>query len=230
MNRNYHKLRLTVLSILAISAYVFMVGYSLGKETDDFLLGWNMGQTQAEIDNGVKSEEEFQDVYYLNLKPKSGYLSFPDSMTNLKDNHSVAYRSHYVKAQTHFDKTKLKEVKRYKIFRGIFTAVVFILLIYIPVLFFKFVFSLIKEVVFDKKNIKTLRKLGVSLILFYLVYYAMDWCSLLINRTLFEFQHYKIAQSTDSDFIWVLLGIVVLLSAEVLSRGSKLQEEQELTI
>lgn len=230
MKKTHHKLRITALAILAVCAYVFLVGYTFGKEIDDFFLGWNMGKTRAEIDNGVRKEEPLKEVYYLNLKPHAGYLSFPDSMTNLKDNRKVEYRSHYVKALTSFNKDSLKEVRGYEIARITFGVIVFILFLYIPVLFFKFIFSLMDEVVFQKRNIRTLRRLGVSLIALYVLYYAMDWCSLKINQALFSFEHYRISQNTDSDFIWVLLGIVVLLFAEILAKGSTLQEEQELTI
>ena len=50
-----------------------------------------------------------------------------------------------------------------------------------------------------------------------------------MNIQVFEFRDYVI-QFEQADLIWVLLGVVVLLFAEVLSRGSQLKEEQELTI
>ena len=46
---------------------------------------------------------------------------------------------------------------------------------------------------------------------------------------MFDFADYTI-QREPTDLIWLLLGIVVLLFAEILSKGSKIQEEQDLTI
>jgi hypothetical protein len=49
------------------------------------------------------------------------------------------------------------------------------------------------------------------------------------NCQLFDFNGYTL--KIDSvDPIWLLLGIVVLLIAEIISRGNALKEEQELTI
>lgn len=222
MKKFRSNLKLTILSILAIMAYIFMVGYSFSKEIDDFWMGFNSGISQAEM--GTET------VYYLNLKPKNGHLSFPDSVKNTKHNNCVKYRSHYIKAQTAFDKDTVKTVQGLQTTSFILAFILLIFIIYIPILFFKFIFSLIDEVIFDNKNIKLLRRLGIVLITFYLLYFAFDWCSTLINKSLFGFENYKIAVTSDADFIWVVLGIVVLLFAEILSRGYTIKEEQDLTI
>lgn len=230
MKKYRQNFKLTVLSILAIVAYMFMIGYSLGKEIDDFFIGYDMGKTRAEIDEGVRGNEPMKDVYYLRLKPSRGHLSFPDSIKNLSNNSYVPYRSHYVKARVAFDKASLKKIGVYRAIEIALSVISFILMIYIPILFFKFVFSLMDGVIFDHKNIKRLRRLGYVLLTFYASYFAADWCAAKINKLLFQFENYSISMSGEANFIWVLLGIVVLLCAEILSRGYKLQEEQELTI
>ena len=83
--------------------------------------------------------------------------------------------------------------------------------------------------VFDKRNIKNMRCIGVLLLLYYLVSFLQNWVVYSMNIQVFEFRDYVI-QFEQVDLIWVLLGVVVLLFAEVLSRGSQLKEEQELTI
>lgn len=230
MKKFRSNLKLTILSILAIVAYIFMVGYSFSKEIDDFWMGLNAGISQAEMESETAETKQSEEVYYLNLKPKNGHFSFPDSVKNTKNNNFVKYRSHYIKAQTAFDNDTVKTVQGLQTTSFILASILLIFIIYIPILFFKFIFSLIDEIIFDNKNIKLLRRLGIVLITFYLLYFAFDWCSTLINKSLFEFENYKIAVTSDADFIWVVLGIVVLLFAEILSRGYTIKEEQDLTI
>ena len=74
-----------------------------------------------------------------------------------------------------------------------------------------------------------MRYIGVLLMLYYLVSFLQNWVVYSMNIQVFEFRDYVI-QFEQADLIWVLLGVVVLLFAEVLSRGSQLKEEQELTI
>ncbi|VBB47140.1 membrane hypothetical protein [uncultured Paludibacter sp.] len=230
MKKNSYKIRLIILSVLAIMVYVFMIGSSFVKDIDDFFLGMEQGKTNAKMKKEYASDKKIEDVYYLNFLPKHGFKSFPDSMINLKNGDVVRFRSHYVKAKVSFSQTQLDKVKKYKVAENILIVISLFFIFYIPILFFKFVFSLMGEVIFDKRNIKILRKLGISLILFYAVYYAFYWCSFKISQTLFDFSNYKITISLDPQVIWVLLGIVVLLFAEILSKGSRMQEEQDLTI
>ncbi len=89
--------------------------------------------------------------------------------------------------------------------------------------------SLIREVVFDNGNIKYLRKTGFALLLFYVSSLAFNMISYFENKLLFDFYGYKI-QITETDLIWLLLGIVMLLFSEILSQGSKIKEDQDLTI
>ena len=85
------------------------------------------------------------------------------------------------------------------------------------------------EVVFDKKNIRYLRKIAVLLIAYYIVDFITNYISYRMNVSLFDFIDYKILRE-PTDIIWLLLGVVLLLFAEILTKGSKIQEEQDLTI
>ena len=85
------------------------------------------------------------------------------------------------------------------------------------------------EVIFDKKNIRYLRKIAVLLIVYYIVDFITNYISYRMNVSLFDFTDYNILRE-PGDMIWLLLGIVLLLFAEILTKGSKIQEEQDLTI
>lgn len=221
------KFRLVAFSILAISAYVFMLADTVSQNFDDFKLGFKDGLNAGLADKNI---EEGHSVYYLNLKPKEEFQSFPDSMTNLRNNQQIKYGTTGVKVRSDFDSSELKQVRIYEIMEYFFVILMMIIMVYAPVLFFKIIFSLMKEIVFDKENILRLKKLGLALIVLTLAEYAFDWVAFARVQGLFEIKNYKIVCFNDADVIWLLIGFIVLIFAEVLSRGIKMKEEQELTI
>ncbi|MDO5665714.1 MAG: DUF2975 domain-containing protein [Bacteroidia bacterium] len=229
MKASRSNFKLIALSVLAIIAYGFMIVYTVARDMDDFYTGYDRGSSQAMLEND-EIETPLKDVYYLNLKPKAGHRSFPDSIQNLTTNTYTHFRSHYIKAETAFDSGLTQKIIRYQIAQGVVSFLMMILMFWIPILFFRFIASLMNEIIFDHKNIRMLRRLGFIILTFYAGYFIFEWCSLKMNRILFEFENYKIVFSNDAQFIWVVIGIVVLLFAEILSRGNKLKEEQELTI
>jgi len=50
-----------------------------------------------------------------------------------------------------------------------------------------------------------------------------------IKQELFQFEEYKIIRG-KVDGIWLLIGLVMMIIAEMLSRGVEMKKEQELTV
>ena len=219
MKKYSAKTKLTALSVLATLAYCLLILYSCADNWDDYKLGFKEGYKD-------KPKKEF---YFMDMKAKQGFASFPDSITNLKTGDNINIR--YDKAQVRAIVVPIqgKSLFIYELLESLLALVIFFIGIYIPVLFFKLMSTLYIEVVFDKKNIRNMQKIGVLLLLFYVVYFIFNYISYLINISLFNFSNYTI-QREPTDIIWILLGVVVLLFAEILSKGSKIQEEQDLTI
>ncbi len=219
MKVNTAKTKLTLLSILAILAYCLLLLSSIIDGWDDFKLGFKEGFKDT-------PKKEF---YFVDMKAKQGFASFPDSITNIKTGDKVNIR--YDKAQLKATIVPIqgKSLFIYELIESLLALVIFFIGIYIPVLFFKLMSTLYFEVVFDKKNIRYIQKIGILLLLFYVVYFIFNYISYLVNISLFTFSNYTI-QREPTDIVWILLGIVVLLFAEIVSKGSKIQEEQDLTI
>jgi len=217
MSLFYSKTKLITLSILATVAYIMMLMSSFAQGWDDFRLGYEQGQSL-----------EWK-TYFLDLKPKNGFNSFPDEIVNEISGNKVKFRSDNAQIQLPSKEIDQKISGLYFAAEIILSLLIFFIVIYIPVLFFKLMRSLIKEVVFDKGNIKYLRKIGFSLLLFYVSSLAFNMISYIENKILFDFSNYKI-QNTETDLIWLLLGIVMLLFSEILSQGSEIKEDQDLTI
>jgi hypothetical protein len=98
------------------------------------------------------------------------------------------------------------------------------------VYFFRFIRNINKNIIFDKRNIIQLRKLGwgfiivffTTLIASYLDFYDM---TKYFSLGYAEIKPYHPFASTE-----VFMGLTALLFAEVFSIGIKMREEQELTI
>jgi hypothetical protein len=217
MKTNSAKTKLTTLSILASLAYCILILNSFTEGWDDFRLGYEEGKA-------LKLQ-----TYFVDLKAKESFSSFPDSITNLKTGENVKIRYDKTQVRAAVIPCSGKSVNSYQIIEIFMSFVVIFIVIYIPVLFFKMMKTLRNEVVFDKKNITYMRKIGVLLLLYYVVSLITNYISYQKNVIIFDFADYKI-QREPNDLIWLLLGLVVLLFAEILSKGSKIQEEQDLTI
>jgi len=217
MKTNSAKTKLTTLSILASLAYCILILNSFTEGWDDFRLGYEEGKA-------LKLQ-----TYFVDLKAKESFSSFPDSITNIKTGENVKIRYDKTQVRAAVIPSSGKSVNSYQIIEIFMSFVVIFIVIYIPVLFFKMMKTLRNEVVFDKKNITYMRKIGVLLLLYYVVSLITNYISYQKNVIIFDFADYKI-QREPNDLIWLLLGLVVLLFAEILSKGSKIQEEQDLTI
>ena len=230
MEFNSKNRRLGVLTVLAIIIYIALILSSFFSGIDDFMLGFEEGMKKGECVKEDKVQtKNLTTIYFLDLKAKPGFSTFPDSIGNMKGNGKIAIR--YDKAQARYEDFSEKGANStfYNILQILLTLLTLVIITMIPVLFIKLNIRLKKELVFDKRNIKNMRWIGILLMLYYVVSFLQNWVVYSMNVEMFEFRDY-IIQFEQADLIWVLLGVVVLLFAEVLSRGSKLKEEQELTI
>lgn len=214
---NTGKTKLATLSILATLAYCLMILSSFTQEWDDFRLGFEEGKSTN------------LQTYFVDLKAKQSFSAFPDSITNNKTGNYVLIRHDKAQVRAEVPKDSKKLINKYQFILIILSFLVFFIAIYIPIQFFKLMKSLMHEVVFDKKNISHVRKIGIFLFIFYISNLVFNQVTYLENITLFDFEGYNI-QRESSEFIWLFLGIVVMLFAEILSKGSKIQEEHDLTI
>ena len=215
--------KIKILPILALVFYFFLVLSTFVSGIDDFQLGFAEGTENAKSASNKMT-------YYVSIKPRNGVLSFPDTVMNLKTNSAVSFKYDNV-ALIKADKNAVHDrlVIKYQVLSNIMMLLIFVLVILFPIYFVKIMFSMKNGVVFEKKNIRWVRRIGEFLLMYYLFNYIFDWSQYKINNTLFEFNEY-VVEKASTDLIWLLLGIIVLLFAEILTKGTILKEEQDLTI
>jgi hypothetical protein len=173
--------------------------------------------------------QNFSNIYFLKVKPTDGLLSFPDS---LLDNTGGEFKkTRYCQMKVAMPKGK-KLPSSISFYEAINTFLSFLSLfafIFIGVKFIQLMTSFKKEIVFDQKNINKMSLIGKALIVIYLCEQFNNELTYKINSTLFSFSDYKIV-SENKDLVWFLLGTVIMIFAEIISRGKMLKEEHDLTI
>lgn len=215
--------QLRVLSILALIFYFVMVLSTFLSGVDDFKIGYDEGNKSAKL----KSEEM---THYVCIKPKNGALNFPDTLINQKTNEQVSLKYNDVALIKANKNTKLNQtVTKFKVLSGVMMFLVLVLVILFPFYFVKIMISMKNGVVFINRNIRWVKRIGQLLLMYYVFNFIFDWSQYKINATLFQFNDYQVVKAS-TDIIWLLLGIVVLLFSEVLSKATILKEEQDLTI
>jgi hypothetical protein len=208
-----------------------MIGSYLHSEWNDFQLGYNNGSnsTDNQYSNNDSTYCPSNRTFFFYLEPKEGFTSFPDKITNLRSNQDISIMHSTFKASIPKSKMNTDQNFPYNFFSGLCAFFMLIICIVIPVQFYLVIGSITDEVIFEKTIIKRIRTIGISLIFFYFLYSLYNYLNYKKNSQLFEFSDYTLKMDS-SDAIWLLMGFVALLIAEIISRGLKLKEEQELTI
>ena len=220
--------KLTILALLAGLTYAFMMVNSFASEWDIWQISFNEKALGAEYNKwgDVIGHHPIESHLFL-VKPTIGFASFPDSLVNLVDNQTIKaqYREMVVLVPPSKPKFSTGEL----IVLIFLVIILFIVSIRIPIHFYKFIGLIKRELIYERKSIQLLRWLGFELLINYLGGFLIIYMFHQIVRSLFRFSDYEIAMGS-MDPIWLFLGIVVLLIAEILSKGLAIREEQELTI
>ena len=220
--------KLTVLAILAGLTYAFLMVNSFASEWDVWQISFNEKALGAQYNKwgDVVSHQPVESIP-IQIKPINGFASFPDSLVNLADNQTL--KAQYGKVIVLGPPTKPK-FSTGELFVLTFLVIILIIVsIRIPIHFYKFIGLIKKELIYERQSIYLLRWLGLELLVNYFGGFLIIYMYHQMASSLFRFSDYEIVMDSMNP-IWLFLGIVVLLVAEMLSKGLSIREEQELTI
>lgn len=96
--------------------------------------------------------------------------------------------------------------------------------------FFRLVAAINKSIIFEWDNVIKLRVIGWSMLAFFLGYAICAYADYAAITYVADIPNYKITTEDMFDFYQLILGLGVLVIAEVFAIGIRLREEQELTI
>ncbi|MEG0517625.1 MAG: DUF2975 domain-containing protein [Bacteroidales bacterium] len=122
----------------------------------------------------------------------------------------------------------------YRVVETIFSMLGLVLVIYMLVLLYKLFRRMQKSLqakeVFSMGVARVIRSLGFVLILFELTFAVFSYMDNHMAQMALSQYGYRIENSIDIDYMTIIFGIALLLVAEFLKIGYKIQEEQSLTV
>ena len=98
------------------------------------------------------------------------------------------------------------------------------------VLFIRIVVAVNRSDIFNWRNVRRLRRLGILLIVGFICVLLPEYLSLCSLREVFSLEAYDLTLTDSVKVTNLLLGLIALIVAEVFAIGLKMKEEQDLTI
>ena len=204
----------------------FLIGIAIGisilnsEFIQDFKEGFVEGQNAAR-DNYLEMTKR---TYYLSLAPIINY-SMPDKLLNIKSGELLPSRIKETQVKINVGKEGIMQ------FLWMFPFSVLMITGFIMFVFnfIKIILAVNKSVIFEWINVKRLRRISIGFTIMFIVDAIV---SIILNNfllKLIELENYKIV-NTSYEGLFLLLGMVSFLVAEIFAVGLKLKEEQELTI
>ena len=213
--------RLKIIAILLGLVYCFAVVNTIISEWDSFRAGFNEGREDAKNMFAHKS-------FFIDIEPKTGIHTFPNSLLDNQTGKMVL---------TEFGKAQIKvQDYHYTLWDmvimfviSIVAVVVMLSLLIIPFMLFKILRSVIKNDVFDTKNIKRFQWIGYIV----LAFFAGEMMATLYDywaiKNQIDFETYKIVFNFDG-YMYLFLGFGTLLFAEILRISTQMKEDIDLTV
>lgn len=223
----------------------FKEGYAQGRTTSDVQGRWrgymipNDSKRSANSTitfNGAATTEGSRNA---NEENGSTVNAQNNQNTNEENGQSVGKPHVTVSAQrldviVHNDVAMPAEFMDYRVVETIFSMLGLALLIYMLVLLYKLFRRMQKSLkakeVFSIGVAKVIRSLGVVLILFEFTFTVFSYTDNHMAQMALSQYGYHIENILDIDYMTIIFGIALLLVAEFLKIGYKIQEEQSLTV
>lgn len=190
------------------------------------------GELKTGIEKGfdskidVKEREEMTNLQVVQLVPKDlGGAILIDSVYNEKSGEYVpaAYGQMIVSVNT--QPSVLSRIISLLILIADYVAIVWAV-----VLFIRLIVSINKSDIFNWKNVRRLRRLGVLLIISFACTFFTAFLSFYNVGKVFSVTGYSLSMADMVHITSLVLGLSALIVAEVFAIGLRMKEEQDLTI
>ena len=225
------KNRLNAFCVLIVLVFTVIVGYQLKDTFCSFMAGFNEGYSHRSCGTMNHEKSSMSDfvsksklfIHPFEIVPSTGHIKY-DKIKNVKLNRDDDYI--LTNGMVFLDRESIV----LQMILMLLNLISYFFYVWSVVYFFRFIRNINKNIIFDKRNIIQLRKLGwgfiivffTTLIASYLDFYDM---TKYFSLSYAEIKPYHPFASTE-----VFMGLTALLFAEVFSIGIKMKEEQELTI
>ncbi|MDR1743057.1 MAG: DUF2975 domain-containing protein [Dysgonamonadaceae bacterium] len=224
-----NNLRIKIITIAFAALYCYILGeYLVADIAPAFMAGFKEGyESQQNREADERADSRLDGMIAFQVKTMK-YDTYP---TLLKTMNNVPLHVHtdrfYARVENPVRPLWIKIARG---FSWVFSFALVITLIFIPVQVGKVIHSVLKNEIFDMKNVRRLRRTGYALLLVFLFATAFGVIYTLDARNLVQLADYRIIFSMKEDYIYLLFGLSTLLFAEILKLSHTMKEEQELTI
>ena len=204
--------------------------YESGKELGQKLYGGSEAQSESSSVDQI-SKKRIKELLYMFIQPVNGYYTLPTLVKNQKTGETITAEVRQLYVNVNWLVKDLPPwYNMIKITQLLLSILILFVMIYIPVQSFRVLRSIIKDEIFDIKNIRRIRRIGYSLLLCFIVAFGFGYATTLLAKEMISLENYKILFSIGDDSMFLLFGLVVLLFAEVLKISHMMKEEQDLTV
>lgn len=212
--------KIKVYCILLTIVYLVITASSIYYGSSDFIAGFEKG-----TDRNFSTE-----IYYLNLEPEKGKYSFDETARNEKTGQIIPIeaKSCIIKTDSSYGAIPAG-LKTIKVTCMAFIVVLAFCLLFSPILFFSIIYSITKNRIITKSLILRSRVLGWLMISFSVIEIISTINETYILRHIVKLENYQIVMG-QQDYMMLVLGLVILILAEILKVSLKMKEEQDLTI
>ncbi|MDR0865976.1 MAG: DUF2975 domain-containing protein [Candidatus Symbiothrix sp.] len=209
--------RLKIICVLLGITYLFVCFHIISSSVSISIENSEEESTVSQNDshNGTQ--------YFFHIQPK-GKEIFPIQLKNQKTGTIINCSTNYLKVKID------SPGNFWFISLLIFSIAILFITCYIPIITYKLIKSMVKNNIFETINIQRIRKIGYSLIIFFLIGVLIDFIQMTVVKELVELENYKIVFSINGVYIHLLFGLVILLFGEILQISLKMKEEVDLTV
>jgi hypothetical protein len=217
---------LGIVYVVIIFGYVYRLAVEFGS---GFRKGFEMAQTNQETNAPPFSIASYK-VFYLYLKPEKGIRTFPTLIYNEQDGKQVkAEIEKMVVELSGLTKPQPTVTVFAEVFMILLSLFALFVMVFIPIQTFRLVRSVTKNKIFDPSNIRKLRFIGYALLAFYTADLIGGMFHYLVASHFVNVEGYVLKYYWGEVSI-VIIGLVVLMFAEVLKASVNMKEEQDLTV
>lgn len=216
---------LCVLIICVVGVSVVMPTYNIGYYFGTgFRAGWESEQNGTAEDLIISNRTTVSTVFTPNVNKM---IYNPDTIVSENSNESVPV----VWSQGTIFVPDQNIPLWFIIITTVCQLAVIVCVIILIIKFIKLIVNINKDIIFEIKNVRLLRQIGLSFLLSSLFQFLSGITSELFVDTIpYSFAGYDLSALWVLPWSNVLFGLIAYLMAQIWARGIQMREEQELTI
>lgn len=229
MKTGLNKNSLALLSLLAGIVYLLILTPAIISAWEGGIEGAKSELSESQLRHEDPDSDVRNETFYVRLKRKDKSNYFPDTLLNSRTQELIPARQEEMQLFYQYKEGRSLWAGLFEVLLILTAFPILYLLILIPVQFYKLIYSLYRNNVFNTLNVKRIKKIGIYYIIVYgyrLLFQQYYYHS---AKSLIDLEKYTIARPEYINSL-LLIGLVALIIATVMKRALDIKEEQELTI